>query len=87
MARVFTLNVPFEGKERPVLVNMNAQGYDMAVQVHYFDHDLYTLLPDGNLVFSLTEGLKQPSQLVNDLAIKLVDNTIDALSAFFSRGK
>jgi len=38
-------------------------------------------------VFSLTEGLKQPTQLVNEMAIKLVDNTIDALSAFFSRGK
>ena len=87
MARIFTLNVPFEGKQCTALVNMNDNGYDMAVRVHYLDAELYHILPNGNLTFSLTEGLKQPTQLVSDLAIKLVDNTIDALSAFFSRNK
>jgi len=87
MARIFTLSVPFEGKERHALVNLHTQGYDMDVKVHYLDHDLYSLLPEGNLVFSLSGGLKQPAQLVNDMAVRLVGNTVDALSAFFSRSK
>lgn len=87
MSRIFTLNIPFEGKECTALVNLSANGYDMAFRVHYLDHDLYNILPDGNLVFSLSEGLRQPAQLASELAIKLVDSTVDALSSFFSRQK
>ena len=87
MSRIFTLTVPFDGKERAALVNLNANGYDMDVRVHYLDRELYSILPEGNLVFSLNEGLKQPHDLDNDLALRLVDNTVDALSDFFSRSK
>lgn len=87
MSRIFTLTVPFDGKERAALVNLNANEYDMDVRVHYLDRDLYSILPEGNLVFSLNEGLKQPHELASDQAVRLVDNTVDALSAFFSRNK
>ena len=87
MSRIFTLTVPFDGKERAALVNLNANEYDMDVRVHYLDRELYSILPEGNLVFSLNEGLKQPHELDNDRAVQLVDNTVDALSAFFSRNK
>lgn len=85
MARVFTLSVPFEGRECTALVNLIAHGYDMAFTVHYLDRDLYQILPDGNLVFSLSEGLKQPAQLASELAVRLVDSTVDALSGFFNK--
>jgi hypothetical protein len=87
MARIFTLYVPFEGKECPALVNVSSEGYDLAFRVHYLDRDLYGILPDGNLVFSLVEGLKQPAQLATEGAVRLVDSTVDALSAFFSKQK
>lgn len=87
MARIFTLYVPFEGKECPALVNLTNEGYDLAFRVHYLDHDLYSILPDGNLVFSLSEGLLQPAQLASELAIKLVDSTVEALTSFFSKNK
>jgi hypothetical protein len=87
MSRIFTLSVLFEGKERAALVNLNANEYDMDVRVHYLDRELYSILPEGNLVFSLNEGLKQPHELDTDQAVQLVDNTVDALTAFFSRSK
>lgn len=87
MARIFTLYVSFEGKECPAVVNMSSEGYDLAFRVHYLDRDLYSILPDGNLVFSLAEGLKQPAQLASEGAIRLVDSTVDALSTFFSKHK
>lgn len=87
MARIFTLYVPFEGKECPALVNLSNEGYDLAFRIHYLDRDLYHILPDGNLVFSLSEGLLQPAQLASEVAIRLVDSTVEALSSFFSRNK
>lgn len=87
MARIFTLYVPFEGKECLALVNLSSEGYDLAFKVQYLDRDLYGILPGGNLVFSLSEGLRQPAQLAGELTIKLVDSTIEALSSFFSKSK
>jgi hypothetical protein len=87
MARIFTLYIPFGGKESPALVNFTANGYDMVFTVHFLDKELYKILPEGNLVFSLSEGLKQPAELDSDLAVKLVDSTVDALSVFFSKQK
>lgn len=87
MANLFTLYVPFEGKEFPALVHLSTEGYDLAFKVHYLDRDLYDILPDGNLVFSLSEGLRQPAQLASELAVKLVDSTVEALSSFFSHSK
>lgn len=87
MVRIFTLNVSFEGKEFPALVNLSNEGYDMTFKIHYMDRDLHGILPDGKLVFSLTGGLRQPAQLASEMAFRLVDNTVDALSAFFSKNK
>jgi hypothetical protein len=87
MARIFTLYVPFEGKECPALVNLSYEGYDMIFKVHYLDRDLHGILPEGNLVFSLSEGLRQPAQLASELAVRLVDSTVDTLSEFLSKHK
>lgn len=87
MARIFTLYVPFEGKECPALVNLINEGYDMTFSVHYLDRELHSILPEGNLVFSLSDGLRQPAQLTDEGAIRLVDSTVEALSAFLSSHK
>lgn len=87
MARIFTLYVPFEGKERAALVNLTTEGYDMSFIVHYMDQELYGILPDGNLEFSLSEGLKRPAQLASEGAFRLVGSTVDALATFFSKNK
>ena len=85
MARIFTLTVPFEGKDRTALVNLNSQDYDHSFIVQYLDQELCGILPNDNLVFSLAEGLKQPAQLMNEMAVRLVDSTVDALSTFFHK--
>jgi hypothetical protein len=66
----------------PALVNLSNEGYDRTFRIHYLDQDLLGVLPEGKLVFSLSEGLKQPAHLSSETAFRLVGSTIDACPHF-----
>lgn len=67
------------------MVNLQDKGYDMSFFVHFLDKEVHHILPDGNLSFSLSEGLQHPATLGNESAFRLVGSTVDAIANFLKR--
>ncbi|HEX2535269.1 MAG TPA: hypothetical protein VHK69_16095 [Chitinophagaceae bacterium] len=84
MARLFSIQFDFLRKQYTVLVSLRKEGHDLSCQVRYTDKELQRILPGDSLVFNLAEGLKQPKQLSDDLAVQLVNRTTDAISAYLN---
>jgi len=84
MARLFTIDVPFQDKHYTALVSVVEKNHDLHCTVRYIDKALKYILPEDQLIFSLQEGLKQPKDLPGDLAQSLIVCTSEAISRHFS---
>jgi hypothetical protein len=84
MGRLFTVNFRF--KEQPVtaLVNLRHQGYDLSCMVRYLDKDIATLVPEGQLVFSLANGMEGPPA-AGKLGEELLFRTTEAISNYLGK--
>jgi hypothetical protein len=82
MARLFTITIPFHNQDCPALVTLRSSGPDISCQVRYIDKRINNLLPGGVLIFSLSEGLKQPHELKDQQAEELVHCTTEAIAQY-----
>jgi hypothetical protein len=80
MASLFSINFNFEKQTHMALVSMRQEGLDLCCFVRYIDKNLHYILPGDSFVFSLGEGMKQPSHLPNKLAQNLVACTTGAIA-------
>ena len=80
MARIFSIDVPFQNKHYTALVSIKDQGSDIYCSVRYIDKGIKHILSGDQLVFSLQEGLKQPKSLPSELAESLFLCTTNALN-------
>ena len=63
MGSLFTINLNYEEEPKRALVCMYEDGYETMFKIHVFNQDLYTILPDGNMEYTLTAGLITPRKL------------------------
>ena len=82
MTKGFAINFYFNQKCYSALVNLQSHKYDMAFVVDYMDNDVKQIIPGGHLVFSLSEGLKQPHHLSNESATDFVCCTAEAIANY-----
>jgi hypothetical protein len=82
MARLFTISIPFNNHEYPALVTLKSQGNDISCLVRYVDKQLRDILPDGVLIFSLAEGIKQPLHFSDKQVEELVFSTTEAITHY-----
>lgn len=87
MARLFTIDIPFENNIHTALVTIRESGYDICCQVRYVDKSLRHIIPGDQVIFSLQEGLMEPKNLPNELAQNLVKCTSHVLAAFLQVSK
>lgn len=85
MARLFTVNFNFDDQKYTALVSLRQQGFDLSCMVRYVDKHMQHPLPGDVLVFSLTEGLKQPAVLPNSIAEDFVKSTTEAISRYLQQ--
>jgi hypothetical protein len=85
MARLFNIEIPFQNKRYCALVSVRECEHNLNCQVRYIDKGLNEILPGDIIVFNLSEGLKQPKNLPNELARELVRCTSEAISNHFER--
>jgi hypothetical protein len=82
MGRLFTITIPFHDHDYPALVTLRNSGPDTSCLVRYIDKRISDLLPDGILIFSLADGLKQPHELKDQQAEELVHCTTEAITDY-----
>lgn len=80
MARLFSLDVPFENRHYTALVSVDERGEDISCTVRYIDKKIRHILPGDQLVFCLKGGLKEPKHLPGELAQSLFQSTTSALT-------
>lgn len=84
MARIFSIDVPFEHQHYTALVSIKEQGPDLCCMVRYIDKRIRHIIPGDRLVFCLSGGLKEPKQLPTELARNLFLCTTEALNHHLS---
>lgn len=62
MAKVFNIEFRYRGNLYTAMVSMRPSGSDHAVYVHIDDKSLHQLVPDGELNFRLTNGLRKAAE-------------------------
>jgi hypothetical protein len=82
MARLFTISIPYKNHEYPALVTLHTEGHDTSCLVRYVDKQLRDILPDGVLIFSLAEGLKQPLNVSDQQTEELIYCTTEAITSY-----
>jgi hypothetical protein len=82
MGRVFTIEFSYEEQAERALVRMYEQGYDILFKVHVMNDKLHEVLPEGNLEFSYSEGLKTPNEIKDPKGKELVNRITEAISNF-----
>jgi hypothetical protein len=80
MARLFSIDVPFENQHYTALVSVKEQGSELCCVVRYIDKRVKHILSGDQLVFCMGNGLKQPNNLPSELARNLFISTKKALS-------
>ena len=85
MTRLFSINIFYHQQLYTALVSMRQQGHDFCCQVRYIDKALYHILPGDKLVFSLSEGLKEPTDIPKQLTEELVKNTNKAITEYLRK--
>ncbi|OLY91725.1 hypothetical protein SAMN05444008_10318 [Cnuella takakiae] len=80
MARLFSIDIPFENKHYTALVSVKEHGPDLYCTVRYIEKDLRHILSGDQLVISLKDGLKQPCHLPSELAHNLFQCTAQVLN-------
>ena len=81
MDHIFKLQFQYHQKVYSAWVSLRQSGYDLSFYVHYNELDLHRLLPGGNLVFNLSQGLQQPAALPDPSAEELLYCTSEAIAA------
>lgn len=80
MARLFSVNFRFQNRDHIALVTVREKDPNFYCQIRYLDHKLNSLLAGKPFVFSLHEGMKQPTSVTNDLVQSLLSCTADAVA-------
>ncbi len=84
MARLFSIEVPYENEHYSALVTLKEKGADICCVVRYIDKRVRHILSGDLLVFSLDQGLKEPKNLPTELAENFVNCTTNAISNYIS---
>jgi hypothetical protein len=87
MDHVFKLQFQYHQQVYSAWVSLRHCGYDLSFSVHYNEQDLHQLLPGGNLVFNLSQGLLQPAMLPSASAEELLYCTTEAIAAYIQLQK
>jgi hypothetical protein len=87
MDHIFKLQFQYQQQVYSAWVSLRQSGYDLSFFVHYIEQDLHRLLPGGNLVFNLSQGLQQPATLPNSSAEELLYCTTEAIAAYIQLQK
>ena len=80
MARIFSLTIPYNGKEYLSLVCEQPLAENTFFILRYVDKDLQNLIPDDHLLFNTKGELKQVIYLQEDGAAKLLEATSKAIA-------
>jgi hypothetical protein len=59
MAKVFSIEFTYKSVVYPAMVTVRSHAQDHSVFVQVFDKTLHDLLPDGELHFKLTNGVRK----------------------------
>ncbi|HEU4472904.1 MAG TPA: hypothetical protein VFR58_17540 [Flavisolibacter sp.] len=84
MARIFTLNCPFQDKALTALVSIKHCGYNLLCIVRYMNEDVDHIIPGGKLMFDLTGEIVYSTNTRSDLAEELICRTTHAISEHLS---
>jgi hypothetical protein len=87
MDNVFKLYFQYNQKDYSAWVSLRQYGYDLSFFVHYNEQDLHRILPGGNLVFNLSQGLQQPVSLPDPSAEDLLHCTSEAIASYIQLQK
>ncbi len=82
MNKVFKLHFQYNHRDYSAWVSLRQYGYDLSFYVHYNEQDLHRILPGGDLVFNLSQGLQHPASLPNAMAEDLLHCTSEAIASY-----
>lgn len=82
MARLFSIDLPFQNQQYPALMSIRNEGADLFCTVRYIDKRVPYVLAGDTLVINLEAGLKQPHHFPPDIEATLVNCTCQAIELY-----